>query len=218
MTSREPTPPIHDALVARLMADARPVRRLWTLRWRLGLWVAAAVAVLGIAAGAGLRDDLATQLLRARYLLEFGLLVGAAVGAATAALQTAVPGRDPRQALSVAAALALLGTAALASEPASGAGTLGAGVRCAACIAVFGLLPWILLFVAVGRAAPLDGRAAGAYVGAAAFTIGAASVRLACPIDDHAHLLAWHVVPVLGWTALSALAGATWLVRWRRLS
>src|SRR4029077_14952597 len=79
MMSREPTPPIHDALVARLMADARPVRRLWTPRRRLGLWVAVAVAVLGIAAGVGLRDDLAVQLFRARYLLELALLVGAAV-------------------------------------------------------------------------------------------------------------------------------------------
>jgi hypothetical protein len=78
---------------------------------------------------------------------------------------------------------------------------------------MFGLVPWLALVAAVARGAPLDARGAGAYVGGAAFLIGTAAVRLACPVDDGHHLLVWHVVPVIAWTAISALATATWFTR-----
>jgi hypothetical protein len=98
-------------------------------------------------------------------------------------------------------------------EPAAPGATLFAGVRCAACIALFGIVPWLALVAAVARGVPLDARGAGVYVGAAAFLIGAAAVRLACPVDDGHHLLVWHVVPVVAWTAISALATAAWFAR-----
>lgn len=215
LTPFDPVPPVHDALVARLTADAHPVRRLWPPSVRLATWCGAVATVLAIAAIAGLRQDLATAFGRPVYVLEIVLLVAAAASAATAALLVAIPGRDASPAPFTATLLACLGAAAFALEPVAPGGTALAGVRCAACIAMFGLLPWVALLFAVGRGAPLGGRAAGTYAGAAAVLIGAAAVRLACPIDGHLHLLAWHVTPAIAWIALFSLAGASWLVRRR---
>jgi hypothetical protein len=82
-------------------------------------------------------------------------------------------------------------------------------------VAVYGLLPWAALFAAVARAAPLDGRIVGLYAGGAAFLVGAAAVRVACPIDDTVHVLAWHMPAIALWTLLSSVAGAMWLERWQ---
>jgi hypothetical protein len=209
-------PPIHDSLVARLVADALPVRRLWPPALRLAGWLILAVAAVATAMGIGLREDLAAPLRRPLYVLEVAALLGAAGAAAAAALLAAVPGRGVRRGVRVALVLGAIAAAALLAEPTPAVGPSLAGLRCAFCIAMFGLLPWIALFTAVGRGAPLDGRAAGAYVGGAAFLVGAAAVRIACPVDDPLHVLGWHMLPILPWSALSAVAGAAWLTRWRR--
>jgi len=214
------TPLIHDALVARLKAELRPVRHLWSPATRLGSWLVVAAAVLAVAAGTGLRGDLGDQLHRPLYLFQIAALFTAAAVAAGGALRAAVPGYGGERrrgglalGLGVLATVLLLGEGAMA--PRGPMLFLTTGVRCALCVAMFGLLPWTTLFVAVARAAPLDGRAVGRYVGSAAFLLGVAAVRLACPIDDPVHLLTSHVAPVLLWSSLSGLAGADWLVRWR---
>jgi len=205
------TPPTHERLVARLVTDLRPVRRLWPPVGRLAAWAAVAATVLVFAARVGLRENVAAALAHPWYVLQVALLAGAAGAAAVAALLAAIPGRDPRPARAVAVLLAGVVAATFVVEPPAPGATLLAGLRCAACIPMFGLVPWLALLVAVARGAPLDARSAGAYVGAAAFLTGAAAVRLACPVDDGHHLLVWHVLPVLAWTTLSALATAGWL-------
>src|SRR5207249_4510477 len=105
--------------------------------------------------------------------------------------------------------------AVLLFEPVPSAMPAVPGLRCALCVALFGLLPWTALFVAVRRGAPLDALVAGAYVGGAAFLVGALAVRIACPVDAPVHVLGWHVLPVVGWSALSAVAGAALLPAWR---
>ena len=49
------TPPTHERLVARLIADAQPVRPLWSPRTRLALWLALQTLTLGVAVELGLR-------------------------------------------------------------------------------------------------------------------------------------------------------------------
>ena len=214
------TPPIHDALVARLQADLNPVRPLWSPSLRLASWLVLAGLVVAIAMGAGLRHDLAIQLGRPFYLLELGTLLGAGAAAAAAALSGAVPGRDGRRMGHVALVLGLLSGGLILSEPPaaefSAARFVESGLQCAFCVIIFGLLPWIALVAAVARGAPLDGRVTGAHAGGAAFLIGTAAVRVACPIDDPLHVLTWHMAPVIVWTAVSAAVGSVWLVRWRR--
>jgi hypothetical protein len=169
-----------------------------------------------IAGTFGLRDDVVDQIRRPLYGFEVATLLLAAAAAAAAALRAAVPGLDPRRPVGLAVGLASVGLALHLFAPTPRVTDISVlGLRCAACVGLFGLLPWLALFVAVRRAAPLDGPETGVYLGAAAFLVGAAAVRVACPVDDGLHLLAWHAVPAVAWTAASALVGAAWLGRWQ---
>jgi hypothetical protein len=213
-------PPIHDALVARLTRAARPVRRLWPPAVRLSAWLLLAMVVVVTAARIGMRQDLPDQLRRPLYLLEVAVLLAVGGAAAIGALRAAVPGLAGPRARYVALGLAVSTSLIVVSELASATswlpGSIETGLRCASCVGLFGFLPWVALLVAVGRGAPLDGRVAGAYAGGAAVFVGAAAVRVACPIDDPLHLLSGHMLPVVLWSALSAIAGVAWLTRWRR--
>jgi len=217
--TREPDlPRSHAALVARLAGDARSVRPLRPPAVRLVPWLALAVAVVAGAMAVGLRTDGPAMLVHPLVALELAALAAGAILAAAAALTAAAPGRTGARRLARAAlAAALVATALFLVEPTrSLAGFVPNGLRCAFCVGLFGALPWLALFVLVRRGAPLDAGRAAAYVGAAAFLVGAAAVRVACPIDDGLHLVAGHMAPVALGVALSVLLAARALARWRR--
>jgi hypothetical protein len=88
---------------------------------------------------------------------------------------------------------------------------IGAGVRCACNTGIFALVPWLALWWAVRRGAPMNGAAEGALVGSGALLFTFALMRIGCPIDDELHLLTWHLVPALLLIGLSTVAGAMWL-------
>jgi len=141
--------------------------------------------------------------------------------AAAVALRGAVPGMGSGR-LTVTVLL-LLGSAAvsLASlEPVvtirSSWAFVARGTVCVICILAYTAIPWTALFVAVRRGAPLDAPVMGVCAGAGAFLFAAAAVRIACPIDEALHLLTWHAMPVALGAALSGVAGARWLDRWRQ--
>jgi hypothetical protein len=215
------TPPTHGRLVAQLVSDARPVRPVWSPRTRLGLWLALQTLTLGVAVEFGLRQDLGDHLRQPLFLLEVGALMVAGAMAAAVALRGAVPGMG-RGRLAVTVSL-LLGAAAVALvslEPVvtirSSSGFVARGAVCVICILGYAAIPWTVLFVAVRRGAPLDAPIMGVCAGAAAFLFAAAAVRIACPIDEALHLLTWHAMPVALAAALSGVAGARWLDRWRQ--
>src|SRR5581483_1381689 len=200
------TPPVHDALVRRLVADAAPVRPLRSVGVRMLPWLAVAALDLAIAVTFGLRASPAAALGRP-------LLVAAGITAAAIALRAAVPGGEAGRGTQ-AAALAL-GAAAVVLMLLEPAGTavpsarfVAEGTRCTLCT--------LVLLAALRRGAPLDGTTAGAWAGGAAFLIAAAAVRLGCPIDERLHLAAWHLLAALGGTIVTALAAAPALERWQR--
>jgi len=209
----------HDALVAELVSDLQPARRIWSPWTRLTGWIGLAVGGVAFAATVGLRDDLGTALAEPRFLLDLAILLAGAGLAATAALLAAVPGRiGGHEARRIAFGLLVLAVvAALLGEP-TGVTTWPSfvllGLRCAVCVAAFGLVPGIALFWAVARGAPVHGRTAALCVGTAAFLVGAASVRVACPIDDVLHLAVWHGLPVVLWAVGTMTIGGAWLTRW----
>ena len=90
------------ALVDQLVADARPVRRLWSPEVRLALWLAVAAAGLAALAARIARDDLPLQLRSPSFLVEQLLLLlgGSVLG--LEAFRAAVPGRALRSATLVA--------------------------------------------------------------------------------------------------------------------
>jgi hypothetical protein len=215
------TPSTHERLVAQLIADAQPVRPLWSPRTRLALWLALQTLTLGVAVEFGLRQDLGDHLRQPLFLLEVEALVVAGAMAAAVALRGAVPGMGSGR-LAVAVSL-LLGSAAVALvslEPVvairSSWGFVASGAQCVICILGYAAIPWTALFVAVRRGAPLDASGVGVCAGAASFLFAAAAVRIACPIDEALHLLTWHAMPVALGATLSGVAGASWLDRWRQ--
>jgi hypothetical protein len=184
---------------------------LWSL---LGL-----VVVLGYALS-GLRPDLAARLRDAAFLLEVGVFFATAGLLAALSLTAAVPGREPTRrqyvvTMVLAAAIWVLPVrySAEASLPLGRFLELAAG--CQRLTILLALLPWAALLVALRRGAPLAGAISGSLAGAAAFLFAAASMRLACPADERFHLLVGHGLPVLAGVAVSAIAGAIWLRRWR---
>ncbi len=213
------TPPSHDRLVARLLADARPVRPLWSPHARLAVWLALEVVLLGIAARFGLREDLGDHLHRPLFVLELIALLAAGGVAAALALRAAVPGLgSSRWVMTLAVLLVSVAVGLVSLEPARHVAStwrfVASGVQCVSSILAFASIPWITLVVAVRRGMPLSGATAGAYAGAAAILLAAAAVRIACPLDDGLHLLTWHMTPIGIGTVVSGMIGARRLDCW----
>ncbi|MGO9055881.1 MAG: NrsF family protein [Candidatus Binataceae bacterium] len=205
----------HRALVERLAANLQPVRRLWPVRVRLGLWLALQ-AVLLVWVASHTPNDFMRKLEAPRYLLEVAMFAGAAILAAVIALRSAIPGRPVRTGeLAITLVLLLAGTGLLITQPLRTGYPLsefiGVGRLCAMHTCLLAALPWIALWWAVKRGAPMHAGAAGLAVGTAAALLSFALMRLKCPNDERLHLLTWHLLPALLIAALSALAGMLWL-------
>ena len=87
------------ALLARLLDEAAPVRRLRTPVARLGLWLIVVATIAGAVIGLGLmgvRSDLRVKLRDPVYLLEITALTVAGMLMAAGAFQEAVPGYQAR--------------------------------------------------------------------------------------------------------------------------
>ncbi len=156
----------------------------------------------------------------ARWLVELVVTAGVGLGAAGAALTLAVPGRERGAAtrwLPVAALALWTGILLQALFAAGGPwAQLTAEPAYLACLfksVLVGAVPAIAMLAMVRQAAPIRlGWTAG--LGAlAAFGIGAAAAQVLCPIDRPAHLILWHLLPVVGLSGLAAL-GARRLLGW----
>src|SRR5207244_13145418 len=86
-------------LLARLLDEAAPVRRLRTPVARLGLWLIVVATIAGAVIGLGLmgvRSDLRVKLRDPVYLLEITALTVAGMLMAAGAFQEAAPGYPAR--------------------------------------------------------------------------------------------------------------------------
>jgi hypothetical protein len=201
-------------LTDRLVADLRPVRRLRPAVV-LAVCVLLQAVVLATVVAAWRRPDLRHVLGEPLYLFEVAACALLAAGAAWLAALAAIPDRAPRAGwlvLLVVLALAALGPFA---DGAPGP-AVGAGVGCVVGTILIAALPWAVLVLVLRAGAPVAPATAGTLAGAAAFLVGAAGMRLVCPQDTSAHLVPFHVLPVLLGVAASAALGAVWLGRWGR--
>jgi hypothetical protein len=206
----------HRLLVEVLAAAVKPVRPLWPVSMRLGLWLLLeSIVLLWVATHTG--NDFIHKLGHLDYAFEVVFFAAAATLAATMALRMAIPGRSvgPSE-VALTVALVLIGTALVAvGEPARTGYPLGeflhAGIGCAVQTCVLAALPWLALWWGVKRGASMRGAAAGALTGTAALLFSFALMRIGCSIDEPLHLVTWHLLPALGMIALSTLAGAVWL-------
>lgn len=213
------TPEHHGALVDRLVQETRPVRRLWSVRARLIVFVLLGGAVVALVGALASRPDIRAKLTQPPFTLELVTLLIATTFSALLALRSAVPGRSPSR-YEGALAVTLIVAAALFScaqplDTDTALGTfLGVGAACAARTFAFALLPWILLMTAIRRGAPTRVTTAGAWAGATALLLSTTLLRTACPEDGALHWVLWHFSPIGIGTVLSAMVASTWL-SWR---
>jgi hypothetical protein len=211
----------YDSMVDRLFPNFEPAKPMWRVHTRLALWLTLELAILFIGLATP-RADLPQKLHSARYLLELSLFIVMGTGAAVLALRTAIPGGEARRnELVLLAAVALSAIALISCEPSFDSASLAqfvrAGIPCALFTSIFAALPWLVLFWAVRRGAPLALRSAGGLIGAAAFSFAFAVGRLRCPIEDSLHFLTWHMLPGVVGVLLSISVADGWLRR-RRLA
>lgn len=204
---------VHRSTVHRIVADLRPVRRLWPLSLRLAVWAALEAGVLVFVAYHSDRSDLAQDLANPWYLLDIAAFILTGVVGATLALRAAIPGREPQPAeTGFLVVLASASPLLLVHQPFNGTVPVGtfvdAGLPCALGTFLFAAVPWLALLWAVKRGAPLSAGLDGALIGTAAFFSSFATMRINCPIDEATHLLVWHFLPTLIGVALSAWAGS----------
>jgi hypothetical protein len=208
----------HRALVERMVAQLRPVRRLWPVWARLALWISLEVAALLLVISHGNRANLAESLQNPWYVLTVAAFAAAGGIAAGFALRAAIPGREPRTMEKVLLLGVCVGAILLLfREPVNSdialANFVRIGLPCVGGVATFAFLPWCALMWAVGRGAPMAPMANGALAGAGAFLFSFALMRMNCPIDEQLHLVVWHLLPALAGVAISACIGIVLLRR-----
>lgn len=179
-----------EELIARLAAQAAPVRVLPPPSARLLLWLALALpAVAVVTLAMGLRQDLALRLGEPVFLLRLGASLATAVAAALAGLALGVPGRRRAWVLAPLLPLALwllsLGRQCLLEIRGEAAAELltGPHLHCLPDIAVMMGLPTIAMAIMVLRGAGLRRRLELALGGLAAAALSNAALSLAHPVD-----------------------------------
>lgn len=209
-------PAIHRAMVERLQAATIPAQRLLPVQARLVLWLTLdAILLVWIALHA--ETAIAPRLARPAYVVELSCFLAAAILFAASGLRSVIPGRA-RSRLMIEVALGLTIVALIAitvSQPVASLLTLDrfaqTGVNCAIGTTIWALIPWIVLWWMCRRAAPLEGAKSGILIGAGAVCFSAAAMRIACPLDEPAHLLVWHIFPGVLLAVIAMLAGTRWL-------
>ncbi len=207
-----------DDLVAGLVADIRPVRRLappWrrVLWWALlgAPWVALTVAIMPPL------PDLAARFLQPAFAVQQAAAVLTAILAAHAAFAAVVPGRSRwlllAPLLPLAVWLASLGQGCI-DEWLRGATLWYIDLECLPKIALIGFAPAVLMVFMLRRGAPLRPNLTVALGGIAAAALGNFGLRLFHPLDASLMVLAWQVGAVALLAALASLLGPR-VLRWR---
>ena len=208
-----------DELIVELARSAGPVRRLPNPSIRFARWTAASVPLLVFAVIViGPRADVLTAVSQPTFLAIAAATIATSLLAAASALVLAIPGAEQspvqRMAPLIAGSAWALGLAYLLTTDGASARRLlewPFHLLCLIEIVGLGLIPGFALLAMLRRAAPLQRAWSGALAALAAVAIGAAATHFLCPLDDPAHQLVGHLLPVAGLSMLGALAGQRYL-------
>ena len=192
-------------LIVQLASAAAPVRPLASPTRRFVSWVIAAtiIAAIGMAI-IGPRADIGRALQSPTFVMLAAVTFLTAVLSAIAAFLLSVPGAERSSAqhwLPIGAGVMwaglLVGPLVDGGAPISRLAAFPFHAACAIEIGGLALLPGLLIFFMVRRAAPLRlGWSAGLAV-LASVAFAATSTQLICPIDDPAHHLVAHFGPAI---------------------
>jgi hypothetical protein len=208
-----------DDLIVALARSAGPVRRLPSPSIRLAQWTAATVALMLVAVVIiGPRANVTTAVSQPAFLLTAIATIFTALLSAASAFVLSIPGAE-RSAWQ--RALPLLTFSVWSMSLAYLLASEGEALRRlqqwpfhAAClieIAGLSVLPGLALFAMLRRAAPLQLGWSGAFAALASAAVAAAATQFMCGVDDPAHQLVGHVLPVVVLSMLGALAGQRYL-------
>jgi hypothetical protein len=200
-----------EALIVELARGVAPVTPLPPPSLRLLRWLVAVAAIATVGVWLlGPRADLIIALRNAVYDARFVLTAGAGVLAGAAAFVLSVPGAERSRIhrfLPVVCAIAwslLLGVVlANGGRPFGRLLAFPVNWPCGYKILAFSVVFGSALLVALRRAAPLEPTWTASLGALASSALAAAATQLICPVDDPAHQLVGHVVPV----AIIAVAG-----------
>jgi hypothetical protein len=192
-----------DKLIESLSQDLKPVKRLPRAAVRAAIWSVATLVFIGIAICTltkGFRADLAEVARNHLYLSETVAIFMAGVLATLAAFRLFVPDTQVRPPVRAAVAISTLIWLGLVGGQLAKAGLAPpspAGEPCLTDLSLLMALPLVAAVVMAMRTASVFPALAGYCVVLAAGSFGALGMRLLCPNDDPAHLLAWHFMPVM---------------------
>ena len=209
-----------DDVIRSLAASVRPVRTLRPPWVRTFVWASVAVAYLAVLVlFSSPRADLGDRMGDPRFLFEQGAALLTGVGAAAAALATAIPGYSRRvMLLPVAPMAAWVGTVAAgaAQEYArDGAGVLAGpfGWACLGAVLSGAAVPAVIMGTLLRRGAPVTPHLSAALGALAAAGLGNVGVCIFHPHSSNLVMLVWHCGAVLALTALAGVAGGR-LLQW----
>lgn len=204
-----------DDLIVELARRASPVTPLAPPSVRCARWAGPMVVLSGVGVLLlGPRADLARALVQPAYAARLVITLLTAALASFGAFALSVPNADrsPVTPIFPYAAFALwilLLTALLLAggQPIGRLLAFPVNWPCSYKIFGFSLIPGVVLFVLIGRAAPLQVMQNAATAALAATSMGAVATQLICPVDDPAHQLVGHVLPVVVLAVIGLAAG-----------
>ena len=208
-----------DELIVQLARAAGPVRPLPGPSVRLAGWTAAAVPVtaLGVIV-IGPRVDVLTAICQPTFVALAVATLATALLSAAGAFVLSVPGAE-RSPLQRAVPLVAAGVWALVlvvllttdGDPLQRVVALPFHWACLIEIAGLSIVPGWALFTMLRRAAPLQRAWNAALATLAAVALAAVATQVICPVDDPAHQLVGHVLPVALLSVWGAIVGRRWL-------
>jgi len=204
-----------DDLIVTLARAASPIRPLPRPAVRLAQWIAAVVPLTAVCVMViGPRRDVLHAIQQSTFAGIAAATLTTAVLSAAAAFVLSIPAgeRSPLQRLVPLAALGiwvLMLSVMLTTEGDSARRLMALPLHwlCVIEIAGLGLVPGWTLVAMLRRAAPLQRSWSGGLATLAAVAVGAVATQFLCPLDDPAHHLVGHVLPVAVFAVFGAIAG-----------
>jgi hypothetical protein len=186
---------------------------------RLARWTAAAVPVTAIGLIViGPRVDVWTAIYQPTFVAIAVATLATALLSAAGAFVLSVPGveRSPLQravplVAGAAWALGLVVLLTRGGNPVQRVLALPFHWACLIEIAGLSIVPGWALFAMLRRAAPLRRTWSAALATLAAVALAAVATQIICPVDDPAHQLVGHVLPVAFLSVWGAIVGRRWL-------
>lgn len=209
-------------LIQTLARDSY-VQRLPHPGWRTMIWLAISTAyVAGFVAVMGLRPDIAAKLAEPRFVVEVGAAYMTSMMAAAAAFCSGCPGRSLWERFAplpfLVLWLASLGEGCWRDWLRFGPDgvVLHPDLICFPMIVAISIVPALLIYIMIRRAAPIAPITTTALATLAAAALAAAALRLFHPQDVSIMVLVWQFGSVALLAGLGALFGQ-YLLPWPRL-